>query len=257
MYDPFCCPSTIEYSHNQTEPELKAIFNQINGLIYPGGGSELVKTPLFYAGQYLLRLAMEANDRGVHFPVFGHCMGFQLLSMIISEDFDILEHEEVEDQGLHLNFTSLAAGSRIWKDAPAAVMQTLGTKPVTMNYHHWGVGVPRFYKSEKLSSFFDLLSTNNDDFGRTFVSTVQGKKYPVYGYQWHPEKNAFEWSGHINHSPEAIVAMQYMANFAVGEARKNYQTFANADVEYSSLIYNYQPRYTAKISSSFVQTYVF
>lgn len=244
-------------SHNSTKAQLKAIFNQINGLIFPGGGSELVKTPLFYAGQYLYQLALEANDRGVYFPIMGHCMGFQFLCMITSGDWDILEHEEVEDMGLHLNFTNLAYTSRIWKDAPKWVMNTLGTQPVTMNYHHWGVGEHRFRNNAKLNAFYDILSVNNDISGSTFVSTMQGKHYPIYGLQWHPEKNAFEWSGHINHSPDAIAAMQYMADFTVGEARKNFQSFSDPTTEFNSLIYNYCPTYTAGISTSFVQSYIF
>jgi len=29
--------------------------------------------------------------------------------------------------------------------------------------------------------------------GRTFASVFEGKEYPVYGTQFHPEKNNFEW----------------------------------------------------------------
>lgn len=35
---------------------------------------------------------------------------------------------------------------------------------------------------------FDVLSVNDDKKGRTFVSTIEGKKLPFYGVQWHPEK---------------------------------------------------------------------
>ena len=261
----FSCSASYPYrsfaarccSHNSSQAQLKELFNQINGIVFPGGGSELVRTPLFYAGQYLYRLALDANDRGIHFPIFGHCMGFELLNMITSEDFDILESEEADDVGLPLNFTSLAPKSRIWSDAPDWVMKILATQPVTMNYHHWGVGVSRFQNNAKLTNFYDVLSVNNDIHGRTFVSTMEGKKYPIYGFQWHPEKNAFEWSGHINHSPDAIKTMQYMADFTVQEARKNNQRFSNPQTEYDTLIYNYCPRYTGHISTSFVQTYVF
>lgn len=244
-------------SHNSTKEQLKSLFSQINGIIFPGGGSELVRTPLFYSAQYLYQLVLDANDRGIHFPLFGHCMGFQLLSMIVSEDFNILEKEQVEDRGLPLNFTRKAATSRIFQNAPDWVMKTLGTEPVTMNYHHWGIGERHYLANAHLNNMFDILSTNVDDFGDTFVSTVEGKRYPLYGFQWHPEKNAFEWSGHINHSPQAIAAMQYMADFAVTEARKNQQSFVSPAAEYKTLIYNYCPRYTADISTSFVQSYVF
>ena len=37
-------------------------------------------------------------------------------------------------------------------------------------------------------SMFDVLSTNKDKKGTAFVSTIEAKKYPFYGVQWHPEK---------------------------------------------------------------------
>ncbi len=45
------------------------------------------------------------------------------------------------------------------------------------------------------------------------------KKYPFYGVQWHPEKNGFEWNRResINHSWDAVMAMQKAANFFVNE----------------------------------------
>ena len=50
-------------------------------------------------------------------------------------------------------------------------------------------------------------------------SSHPGKKYPVYGVQWHPEKNGFEWTTKegINHSEHAVAIMQYAANFLVQE----------------------------------------
>ena len=38
------------------------------------------------------------------------------------------------------------------------------------------------------------LATNRDREGRPFVSLVEGKSYPVYAMQAHPEKNVFEWT---------------------------------------------------------------
>ena len=33
---------------------------------------------------------------------------------------------------------------------------------------------------------------------QVYISTVEAKKYPVLGLQWHPEKNSFEWTKHKN-----------------------------------------------------------
>lgn len=56
----------------------------------------------------------------------------------------------------------------------------------------------------------------------TFVSYLHtAYNYPVYGTQWHPEKNAFEWSRpYIPHSPSAVRTTFYMADFFVNEGVK-------------------------------------
>ena len=48
---------------------------------------------------------------------------------------------------------------------------------------------------------------------------IVGYKYPFYGTQWHPEKNQFEWTSleALNHSREAVLIAQYVANFFVDQ----------------------------------------
>lgn len=48
-------------------------------------------------------------------------------------------------------------------------------------------------------------------------------------------------SDDIPHTPEAIRAMQEVANFFVNEARKNKQSFVSLDELQQLLIYNYCP----------------
>ena len=46
-----------------------------------------------------------------------------------------------------------------------------------------------------------------------------GRDYPFYGVQWHPEKNSFEWTSAegINHSKQAVLVTQYVADFFVNQ----------------------------------------
>lgn len=108
--------------------------------------------------------------------------------------------------------------------------------------------------------------------------------YPIYGTQWHPEKNAFEWTRpYIPHSPSAIKTTFYLAQFFVSEgmsilsfwflndivsscimlilfslpiARKNFHKFESEDEESNALIYNYNPVFTGP-KSGFEQIYFF
>ncbi|GAY68543.1 hypothetical protein CUMW_264980 [Citrus unshiu] len=63
-------------------------------------------------------------------------------------------------------------------------------------------------------SDFETKITSCDMF--VYVSTVQAYNYPVTAFQWHPEKNAFEWGPKtIPHTEDAIRVTQQAANFFI------------------------------------------
>lgn len=88
---------------------------------------------------------------------------------------------------------------------------------------------------------------------------MEHKRYPFYGVQFHPERNAFEFKRNmgISHSISGIRAMQYFANFFVGECRKNNNSFDDQQMEMDNLIYNYNPLFTGRNNSAFEQIYAF
>ena len=108
-------------------------------------------------------------------------------------------------------------------------MEVLASENVTMNNHHYGIWVDHFDQTPSLTSFYEVLATNQDRNGDQFVSTIEAKNYPIYGTQWHPEKNDFEWRRNpdgtayeaINHTPDAVAVAQYTANYFVKQARKS------------------------------------
>lgn len=87
---------------------------------------------------------------------------------------------------------------------------------------------------------------------------VEGKRYPVYGTQFHPEKNNFEWvkGVPIPHTDAAVKASQAFADFFVSEARKSTTVMPEAQLN-RELIYNYNPVFTGGTGGYFVQTYMF
>merc|ERR1712107_752965 len=93
---------------------------------------------------------------------------------------------------LTLNFTKAARSSKLFSDMPQRLMEALATKNLTENSHRSGVTQDTFEQNKKLSSFFSLLSTSRLGDGKTFVSTIEGKRYPFTGTQWHPEKANFD-----------------------------------------------------------------
>ncbi len=89
----------------------------------------------------------------------------------------------------------------------------------------------------------------------------QGQRLLQPPAQWHPEKNAFEWTPekHIPHDPRAINVTQAVANFVVNEARRNHHAPRNQLEEDAFLIYNWAPEFTGKVrtQSAFLWFHVF
>jgi gamma-glutamyl hydrolase len=83
--------------------------------------------------------------------------------------------------------------------------------------------------------------------GKAFVSSIEGKRIPVYATQWHPEKNQFEWNPEegphppppptrhlsalltaaagIDHSAQGVAVMSQMSQFFVNQARLSNRAF--------------------------------
>ena len=159
-----------------------------------------------------------------------------------------------------MKFTAAAANSRMFRHAGADILSTLGSENVTMNNHHYGIWTDHFENTKPLSSFYDILSVNQDRKGNEFISTIESFKFPIYGTQWHPEKNSFEWNKQadgspyesIDHSSSGQHAMQYMSDFFVDQSRKSLHSFADFEEEDALLMSNYQPTRTY---TDFTQTY--
>ena len=108
--------------HFDSKENLTKTFQSVNGLLFPGGGSNIsAGSDLHSAGQILLDLALNANDNGDEFPIWGTCMGFQFLSILAAGSEDVLCEECFTTEGvpLALNFTAAAHESYLFSDLQA------------------------------------------------------------------------------------------------------------------------------------------
>lgn len=235
--------------------EYQRLFKSINGIVIPGGTASIVSSSYQRAARIFYELALEANKRGDYFPLWGTCLGFELLLYLTSEKTR-LSLTNTSGVTLPMRFTKEAKGSRMFRGFPTRLLKDMASESVTQHSHKWGLKVSNHKNNKALKKFFKVLSTNTD--GRiTFVSTVEAYRFPFYGTQWHPEKNAFEWrSRPIPHSPLAIKSAFYIADFFVNEARKSFHSFRSEKEERKALIYNYNP-VLGTAASPFEQLYIF
>eukprot|EP00698_Gefionella_okellyi_P006616 TRINITY_DN15940_c0_g1_i1.p1 TRINITY_DN15940_c0_g1~~TRINITY_DN15940_c0_g1_i1.p1 ORF type:complete len:312 (-),score=64.62 TRINITY_DN15940_c0_g1_i1:51-986(-) len=250
----------VPIPHNLMPEQLEGLAQQINGVLVPGGGVDLQGSDFYRTVKFLVDYSIRMAAVGEWFPIHATCLGFETVNIVVSgDDFSILTAFDSENLTLPLDFTDAAKTSRLYGSAPRHVIDILDNQAVTMNNHAWGVSLSNYQANNNLTNFFNILSTNVDRAGKTFVSSVEGKTVPVYATQFHPEKPMYEWpvNSAINHDGDSIVANTYFAQFFVNQTRLSSHSFADPAVEKQMLIYNYAPVYTEDVDSTYEQCYFF
>jgi len=246
---------SVPVPYHASNAHIDSLFNSVNGLLFTGGGSSMSDS-----AKYFFKKIVDANQNGDYFPLWGTCLGFEWLLKAASGNDDICDTGfNSENYSIPLNLTDKATDCRVF-DNDSKLLNILKTENVCMNNHKEGIRKAHFESTDKLTTMFNIISTNTDRDGIEFVSTIEGKELPIYGTQWHPEKNNFEWGEFkngvpyegINHSSNAIFVSQALSNFFVNEARQNKHRFPTPEQEQQALYYNYN---VTETGPGFVQTY--
>ncbi|CAL4100204.1 unnamed protein product, partial [Meganyctiphanes norvegica] len=246
---------------HQDDDYYTTIADSINGILLPGGGVSITSSSGYgYAADFLYEKVLSKWESGVTLPLWGTCLGFETLTYLLAGRHRWLTLCSAENKVDPLLLEENFEDSYLFQDMPNNVLEDLIYENTTINFHRWCMTRENFTASGLIDDV-KLLSTNVDYNGLEFVSTMEHKELPIYGVQWHPEKNPFEWAdddNHINipHSPAAIRVAQYFANKFVLKARENDQSFSSLEEENTHLIYNHEPFYVHGWSS-FMQIYLF
>jgi len=246
----------IPLIYNEPEERILEKLSLVNGVLFTGGSE---KSGLYFETiKKVFQYVLDKNDAGIPFPLFAQCLGFELISMIVSKDNNILESFHASNQASTLQFPNYSSleGSVFERFQPDLIKK-LSTSCLVMQNHKWGISPKRYRENGALSSFFKILTTSPDENGEVYVSTVEALKYPITCTQWHPEKAIFDWGKPmIPHSEDAVQVTQNFANYFISQVRKS-PNRPPADKVQDNLIYNYGPTFSGKTSKSFEQMYLF
>ncbi|ROT84506.1 gamma-glutamyl hydrolase [Penaeus vannamei] len=170
----------------------------------------------------IYQLVREANLRGVYLPLWGTCLGFEMLTYLAAGEKKWLASCNASNKADRLNVSADYMDSRIFTQMPDNVIGFVRLMDTTANYHKWCM-TPENFTLSGLADEFKLLATSYDFDDLEYVALMEHVALPIFGSQFHPEKNQFEWkddSKHdaIPHSPQAVGVAQYFANFFANQA---------------------------------------
>jgi gamma-glutamyl hydrolase len=195
--------------------------------------------------EYILRHVVRENGRGRFYPLWGTCLGFERLLQLLAEDEEatIVEEFDAENYPINLGFTGPAWHSRLFRSMSDELFTEIASPLGRLAFNNHGLGVhpDAFQNSTLLSQHLSVLSVDLDRNGKPFVSTVEGKAWPLYATQWHPEKAPWEWNPawRIERNDLAIQLSNYFGRYFVSECKRNKNRFESLEAEDRMLLHNW------------------
>ncbi|GAX73090.1 hypothetical protein CEUSTIGMA_g543.t1 [Chlamydomonas eustigma] len=235
-----------------TDQELARLFKSINGLIFPGGLTWLwLDAPYVITARKIFNMAVKANLNGDIFPIWGTCLGFQLLHILpsnVSRNVLLVETDSVS-HATTLELNHDADSSRMFGGLASDLKKKLpdSSYNLTIENHEYGLLPDMYHRYPVLSEWYTVLSTTKDRNGTEYISSMEGKKYPFFGTQWHPEKPPYEFGiPEIPHTLDAIRVSQHTANVFVDIARYSAHRPESHEEEMNMVIYGTPPTFVAR-----------
>lgn len=191
----------IPIPYDTTEHE--AYFKRINGLFIPGGDTPyIIKQQAFF--DTVARFFELSFQQDEYFPIWGTCFGFEMLMFVIG-GFTKLKRYDAHGF-FPIKFTRDGHHSRLFGSMRPSYLNYLETRKSTSQNHEYGISNADFLSNDHLRRFYNILATSVGEDGKECVAAIEAKYYPIYGVQWHPERQ--RTAGHF-------------VDFFISELKKN------------------------------------
>jgi gamma-glutamyl hydrolase len=191
----------IPIPYDTTEHET--FFNMVNGLFIPGGETGFIMKNKNFVDS-VTKFFELSLARDEYFPIWGTCFGFEMLMFLIG---GFTKLKRYPAHGFYpLQITEAGFKSRMFRSFPTSYLHYLEHNKSSNENHEFGISPTDFLQNDHLRRFYNILATSVDDKGKEYVAAIEAKYQPVYGVQWHPERQ--RTTGHF-------------VDFFISELKKN------------------------------------
>jgi gamma-glutamyl hydrolase len=235
------------------ERDLIKVLDSINGILFTGGDADMwefdelkndvVFTDFTQRASFIVAYAIHLNDKGTHFPVYGICQGFEVITMSLAGKPHVIDDFKHPVQ--HDSVEILEKDSRMFGNLQDHLVETMKSQRSMFYNHRYGFNMSLLSDNKELDDFFIITAKGTDDHGKEFIAGLEAKDYPIFIVQYHPERTLSEWLNkvHFYHPDEVGMAALTQAAFFVSEATKNNQKFLSNDALEYFLLSNHEAEY--------------
>ena len=122
--------------------EFHSLLSSLNGVLITGGSTNLLslRSPYMEAAGRLYRYALQMHSKGEVWPLWGTCMGLQVLSVLGANSSSVLLSNAFDSEGLSLplRLTTAASTSKLLCSTclPSDTLKTLTATNSTVNLQY-------------------------------------------------------------------------------------------------------------------------
>jgi gamma-glutamyl hydrolase len=176
--------------YQSSKQEMDRFIDSIHAFYIPSGNvGKKSSNQYLNIVKYAVELIKQKNDNGIFFPIWGVCMGLQTL---LAVENNVYHHDDLLDQfdtwKNYLTPLQQINQGKLTDFFTCHERRMLETTHDKIHNHRLGLS-PLMFNSTSLKQNYKIIHINVDRKGQPFASTVEHKKYPFYGFQWHPEKS--------------------------------------------------------------------
>ncbi|XP_068221314.1 gamma-glutamyl hydrolase-like [Palaemon carinicauda] len=123
---------------NQDTSYYEYIASSVNGILFPGGDVSMTNSSGYgMAGQTLYELAVEAYIKGAPLPVWGTCLGQEMILYLAGGQTDWMTSCQAENKADFLNLQPEHEHSRLFRFMPDRIKNFLEYENATVNFHEY------------------------------------------------------------------------------------------------------------------------
>jgi len=257
----------VPIDYNIPPRELKKLLPNLNGVIVPDGGLNIINSETGRLHQFyrttrrIVKYSMDLKDKkNETFPIFGINQGLYFLAMIAVDDITLLSEVFVanENRKIFWNIENPKKYSRMYANFDDDVLEAMTYQDINYQIHEVGILSSTFHNHTKLPSFFRPLHVDYVS-SVEFITGIEAINYPIYAITHHIEFYDVEYETSNkcatleNNATRSIV--ENYSRFLVSEASKNSNKFDPKNKFFDGFLSQYPKDYFPLMSVVRVESY--